>query len=328
MYYVMLRLFQEGLFHRLGQEGASVSLRGWDIKNREVAVPSELSSKTISVSDLAAGYCPTSRDLYLSKIKGVQPPEVWDRYTGKVIHQLYKEIGARTQIYVLKNRKSLEEIDLLTHMRKSKAAIIGELTEDLNVVSKRVSDKPSGDGIKKFIGTLARIIDFEGEMASAFCDYIIASKGDVEIGSEFSDLLPIHVQELSLNAPPLGLSRGVKPDLIVGEKLIGDIKTGPSFEFHRLTVAAYALAYEYVKNSPIDFGVIFRPQISTSKRVPLYTNTEFFVISDKYRRAALQTRNKKLQLLIEKKDPGDAENSVDCSLCPYHPGCRGIPKDA
>src|SRR5438445_8951931 len=123
----MLRLFQQKILEKLEREKTEVKLRGWEVTNREVVVPSELSSKSISVGDLAAGYCPTYRDFYLSKVKRMSLTETWDRYTGKVIHKLYKEIGAETQTYLLKNRKQVSKIDLLSHMRRSKSRIVKEL---------------------------------------------------------------------------------------------------------------------------------------------------------------------------------------------------------
>ncbi len=320
----MLRLFQQRILEKLNSEKTEIKLRGWDVKNREVVVPSELSSKSISVGDLTAGYCPTYRDFYLSKVKKMRLPETWDRYAGKAIHKLYKEIGAETQTYLLKNRKELAKIDLLRYLRKSKSRIVNNLTEDMSSTIEKLIDKPNDQEVKKFVGTLERIIEFEGEMASAFCDYIISSKIDVEIASEFSSLAPVHIQELSLNAPPLGLSKGVKPDFLIGENFIGDIKTGPPFEFHRLTVAAYALAYEYETKTPVDYGVVFHLQISVSKRVPLYSDTEFFVISDMYRRAVLDLRNKKLDILVNRRDPGDSKNVEECNNCPFHPSCREV----
>jgi CRISPR-associated protein Csa1 len=120
--------------------------------------------------------------------------------------------------------------------------------------------------------------------------------------------------------PVLGFSPGAKPDFIFGD-LVGEIKTGEFKEFHKLSLAAYALAYEYHENRPMNFGVLLSVNLSKRRNVPVYEKTECFVISDAYRRAFLEKRNEKFEIVRDRRDPGESPGRGHRVECPYFPKC-------
>jgi CRISPR-associated protein Csa1 len=285
-------------------------------------VPSELSGQHLSVGDIASGYCPTYRDLYLMKLKHKRTSESWGRYTGRKIHETYESLVKQVQLYVLQNEENLANLDLGTAISNSTSQLVDDLTSDFGEKSRRMKDKPDQAAFNLFKSELSKILRFEGKLAGSLLDASIATGFDIKISSELAKLFPIQVMEPSLTALPLGFSPGVKPDFLVGPRFIGDIKTGPPKQFHKLTVAAYALAYEYQTEEPMDFGIVFHVAPSPTRSVPDYRGTEFFVISDKFRRAVIATRNRKFQILKEMKDPGEQAEDALCIDCPFYPGCR------
>lgn len=327
MYYLVSQIIQNGYIRKLQDERDHVSpitLRGWETSSKEIIVPSELAGVNLSVGDIAGGYCPTNRDLFLRKIKGKRQPPTWGRYQGRKIHQTYEVLNREIQNYTLNNENGLDAFDMVKHCDDNIPKLLDSIMSDFKEEAKRMQPKPTNLEVESFEKELTKIVRFESRLAGSMLDSVVATSFDVKMGSELADLFPLQVMEPSLNAPPLGFSPGVKPDFLIqtGSRFIGDIKTGPPKEFHRLTVAAYALAYEYKKQEPMDFGIVFRVNTSPSRSVPDYRNTEFFVISDKYRKAVAEVRNAKFQILKSGKDPGESSDASLCSDCPYYPGCR------
>ena len=158
---------------------------------------------------------------------------------------------------------------------------------------------------------------------STLVDYAISTHVDINLDSEFSRVFPFQ-QEISLNATPLGLTPSIKPDLVYGRGenvIIGEIKTGEPKEFHKIGVAAYALAYEYDEEVPVNFGFVLNIGFSRNRNVPIYKRTEAFVISGKYRKAFLELRDQKLNIVKNKIEPERVTDQNICNICPYVTCC-------
>ena len=325
MFYFALKDAKERIIDKLKNElGGSdrIKVRGFRID--EVKIPSELSGPLLPVNLLANKYCPTNRDIFLKIVKNVNPKPTWPSYQGKIIHELCFRILERVQRYVSRSN-IIRKINLFRYTLRSGNKIVKEITSDIDEQIKNMIKKPSNREKRGFINNLYKLVRMESEIVSTFIDYIIATNVDVRLDSEFHRIFPFQC-EISLNATPLGLSRGVKPDFIYspGNTLvIGDIKTGQIKDFHKLTLAAYALAYEYHENVPVDFGVILNINFSNRRNVPIYKNTECIIISDKYRQAFLELRDEKFSIITEGKEPDFPSDENICVNCPYYWFCRG-----
>lgn len=326
MYFLALKSHKENLLRKLQDERdhlSPITLRGWETDNTELMVPSELLGQHLSANDISSGYCPTDRDLYLRLIEGKPLPMTWARYRGKAVHKIYEKVATRIEQYI-SSSPAIGSVDIVKFIQDQQAGIVQETTNDLDsaIGSMNQDLRPSSTERQRLLEGLGKIVHFESRIAGSLVDSVIASKFDVNVRSEFANLFPLHVRELTLSAAPLGFSANIKPDLIINSKLLCEIKTGEPREFHRLDVAAYALAYEYETQRPMDFGIVFNVNITHNRQVPDYRGTEFFVISDKYRRALIANRNRKFEMLTKKADPGEPTDPTLCSDCPYFPECR------
>jgi CRISPR-associated protein Csa1 len=324
MYYIALKDVKENVLRKLQDEldyFRNVSIRGWNID--QVKLPAELSGKTLPVNLLASGYCPTNRDVYLKEVLDLPQRPTWPSYKGRLIHKLLLEIARSTEGYIGRTN-IIRKVDLLRYIRRQGSRIVKNLTSNIRNDTRQMSLKPTSRQKKHFIKGLLKIVRMESEIASCLLDYLIATNLDVNLPSEFSRVFPFHMREISLNAMPLGFSPGAKPDFIYKNLVVGEIKTGEVKEFHKLTIAAYALAYEYDEGFPINFGAILNVDFTGKRTVPIYKGTELFVVSDKYRLAFLNKRNKKFEIVVKKEDPGKPANKKECSLeCPYYVDCWG-----
>ena len=324
MLYFALKDIKENMIEKLKSEledPSRISVRGRKLD--EVKLPSELSSRLLPVYLLANKYCPTNRDTFLKVVKRIPGSPSWPSYQGRVIHKLCFKLTECVRGYILR-RNIIQKINILRYIQRSGRNFIGELTSDIDREIARMANGPSNTEKNNFLKNLFKLVRMESEIASTFVDYIIATNFDVQLDSEFNRIFPFQ-REISLNATPLGFSRGVRPDFVYSRGnsiIVGDIKTGDVKEFHKLVVAAYALAYEYDEGVPINFGTILNIKFSNRRNVPIYKDTEIMVITDKYRQAFLELRDEKFEVVVSGADPGLAPEESVCTDCPYFSYCR------
>jgi CRISPR-associated protein Csa1 len=325
MLYFALKDIKENTIKKLQRElgdPSRISIRGEEMD--KVKLPSELSGRLLPVHLLANKYCPTNRDIFLKVVRNVPQPSTWSSYQGRVVHELCFKIAESIRGYIVK-RNIIQKINLLRYIQQCGRKAINELTSDIDQEIAEMANKPSNTEKEEFLRNLSKLVRMESEIASTFVDYTIATNVDVHVDSEFQRIFPFQ-REISLNATPLGLSKGVKPDFVYSRGdnvVVGDIKTGGVKEFHKLVLAAYALAYEYEERVPVNFGVILNINFSNKRNVPIFKETEAIVISDKYRQAFLKLRDEKFEIVKTRKDPGLAPDESECADCPYFSYCRG-----
>jgi len=322
MAYVAFRDIRENLYGKLKRQlkdPEGIVARGWNID--EVKTPSELSGLRLPVNLLAYKYCPTNRDLYLNKVKGIRQPPTWPSYQGRLVHGLMLDILKSVRNYASRPH-NIAKIDLLKYAQKRGRTLIENATINIDQETAKFKLRPSQAKKKEFVNNLHRLVRMESEIVSAFVDYTIATNEDINLESEFSRIFAFQ-QEICLNAGPLGLTPSIKPDFIYkpGDMVImGEIKTGELKEFHKIGVAAYAMAYEYEEEVPVNFGIILNVAFR-NRNVPIYKGTEAFVISDEYRKAFLNLRDQKLNMLKDGIEPERVPDKGQCKDCPYIDCC-------
>jgi CRISPR-associated protein Csa1 len=324
MFYFVLRDVKENMIEKLKSElgdPSRITIRGRKLD--EVKLPSELSGRLLPVNLLANKFCPTNRDIFLNVVANIPGSPTWSSYKGRVIHKLCFKLAERAKGYILR-RNIIQKIDILRYTRRIGRNLIRQLTSDMDREITRMTNRPSRTEKDNFLKDLLKLVRMESEIASTFADYIIATNFDVQLSSEFNRMFSFQ-GEISLNATPLGFSRGARPDFVYSRgnsTIVGDIKTGDVKPFHKLVVAAYALAYEYDTGVPINFGAILNIKFSNRRNVPIYKDTEIMVISDKYRQAFLALRDEKFEIVVNGVDPGLAPDESACTKCPYYSYCR------
>jgi CRISPR-associated protein Csa1 len=98
------------------------------------------------------------------------------------------------------------------------------------------------------------------------------------------------------------------------------MKTGKEQEFHRLTLAGYALAFESAFERPVDFGMLAYPRFIEDRPVP-YVLRRVYPIDDELRLRFLQMRDRKLEIISKQLDPGLPARCP--SSCSYIEICHG-----
>jgi CRISPR-associated protein Csa1 len=319
----VLKIAKENTLRKLVDEldhRADVTIRGWD---PESFLPAEYASiRALPVNMLANNYCPTSRDVYLKQVRNINAPPNWDSYCGRAVHKLFQLLASSAESYIRRDLQ-LRKFDLQKYVRTQGSRLIQKVTSDMTQVTTNIPQvrRPSQSQIDTFVEGLHKIVRMEAETAGALIDYTLSTNLDTRLAAEFSRIFPFQSREINLNAPPLGFSLGAKPDFLLGD-IIGDIKTGQLKEFHKLTLAAYALAYEYHESRPMNFGVLLSVNLPAKRNVPIYEKTEYMVVSDVYRKAFLEKRNEKFRIVRDQVDPGEPTTRDECRECPYFPKCR------
>jgi len=327
MFYISLRDIDEKIIEKLQDNLKSIRdilIRGYKQKvgTVKIILPSELFGTTLPVNLLANKYCPTNRDIWLEKVKEKESEKTWPRHKGNIIHKLYFDLFDKAKGYIIKNN-IIEKINLQKKLEESGSSFIKGIKENLDSNVRQLTDLPSQAEKQNFINLLGKIVKFESKIAGCLIDYLIATSPDINLGSEFDKLFPF-LREKIIRAPLLGFSeRGVKPDFIYKESIIGDIKTGKFEEFHKLTAAAYALGYEHHYRQDMNFGVILNVNHLNSRNVPIYEDTKFFVITDEYRKAFLELRNRKFEIIKKRKRPRKPKKEKCNKECPFYKVCWG-----
>lgn len=300
---------------------SEITIRGYDLN--KVSVPSELKDKNwfLPVNLIVGDYCPTGRYLYLKKIKNeIKLESTWEMYTGKIIDSLYQNLFERFRDYL--NKTKIGELCVREELQKFSEESLSEITKDIEKDKENIINFPKKEEVDSFLNDIKKILRYEVQLCSSIIDFKISIKEDINLKSEAALLFPFNFKVKFL-ASDLGFSKGVEPDFILANKVVGEIKTGEWQEFFNLALAAYALAYENEHKQDMNLGVIVNPILKKNRTVPLYLNSQVIIIEDRYRKAVLFLRNKKLEMMKRGEDPNIPKDKKSCYSCGYFNYCWG-----
>lgn len=301
-----------------GKEANTILLRGY---NPKMWVRPELMEVKLPVNAIAYNLCITGRDLYLERIKGFKSPETWERYTGRLIDSVYKISHELCEAYVL--RQTNIKSNLETYLVKNQNKIINQAKVEHSPVLSKMSPQPNQSLVRSFDGTLRKIVRSEGRIASALIDFEIGRVEGATPKGIFDEYLGFNTNVV-LRSPHLGFTGKVSPDFIYRHEVIGDIKTGTWQEFFMYTAIAYALAYEEHTRRDMNYGTILYPEFPRNQRIPVYHHTSIEFLSDPMRLAFKAVRDRKLQIIHDKEDPGKPNSKDKCDPgCPFLSYCWG-----
>lgn len=296
------------------KEVSGIELRGW-LQNNPVAVPPEILTairskevKPLSVATISFQYCPTRRDLYLSVKERLNGDQTWGRIAGKlaenflsqlVLDHFNRKLSRRQRTYS-GVRKVIER-----RLRK----FIKARRDDFELLNKY---KTTPAGNPSFFGTTLRNAAIH-ELASQELDFVLRATHERRTQPRETHLMP---------SEHLGLSRTTAPDFIFPDlRAVGDMKTGHDLEeYHLLTCAGYALAYESQEKKPIDFGMVYF--FSTHRSTVSFAQVYLFVIDDQLRNRFLLLRNSAYITVLEKNAPAFPDDKQRCPTCKYLRLCQ------
>lgn len=91
-------------------------------------------------------------------------------------------------------------------------------------------------------------------------------------------------------------------------------------EWHRLAPVGYALVFESVHEIPIDICCIVYLDVVNSRVI---VNKDLFFTSDELRNWWVEERDRKLEIVAERKDPGKPTSAQCPKDCVYYQTCYG-----
>ena len=296
---------------------ASITLRGNDHKTW---IASELGGVQLPVNAIAYASCPTFRDVYLEAVKGKTRPPTWDRYKGRVIDEIYKNIHKTSSAYVASC--PTKDCDLYSHLISKKDGLIDQAKREYQTAFDSIEPKPEGTEVEEFDRALHKIVKFEAEITSSILDFEIAHLESANPGKVFNDFFDFNT-DFALTAKHQGFTIPSTPDFIFRNTIIGDIKSGEWQDFFIYTLVAYALAYEEHTGRPMNCGVILHVELPTSRLVPAHYHTTIEQLSDYHRKRFLAIRDRKLQIIKDHIDPGISDDPTKCEGCSFQQTCWG-----
>jgi CRISPR/Cas system-associated exonuclease Cas4 (RecB family) len=312
----------------IGQQiNQPVNVRG-DLRGYAMQpLPPDRRPQTLSVSDLALTRCSTNRDIYFAKVErrrrsGNRP---WQAEAGVLIHTLLQEIHRYARRSLPTRAADFNPESLFRRLKT-----FGTRTKNRLLSRYRNDNRFAGRIWTDLNNHLDNIIFFETLVISSLLTYkgsrktVLSSGASFDPTQEFDQLFDFSAIEHSIAAVSLGLTEPVTPDFLFAHRVIGDIKTGDVHEeTFEMTCVAYALAYEAEYRRDIDYGIILHISFNPNYQYPIYQGSHLYPIDDRARSRFVLLREQKLDVLIQREDPGRQEDELRCRPCPFHSECWG-----
>jgi len=305
-----LRLDRLVEYVRVKHEHESVSdeMRGW---SWEALKP--IYDVYLSVSEVANRYCPTYRDIYLKRVERVRAPYTFKTVRGLAYHYLYARSLSLAKS-ILYNAGVVSGYKLLMESEKIMEDIVREALKHSTAYD--VLNKREVRILRRDLTSLYRyiFIQIAGMLDRYISETRFLTKDRVE--SIVYRVIP-DLTEVRVDGSRIGLSNELYIDILRGN-VVADIKTGDIRDFHRLTVAGYALALESDRRIPIDIGLVIYLSVVDGH---VKYRVESFFIGDELRQDFIETRDEAAKIVYRGRDPG---KPVKCpSYCIYYSFCNG-----
>lgn len=284
--------------------GVSEELRGWNWSTPPLqplytneGIPNYL---------VGSQYCSTARDVFVSRVRKIKGESNVHIRTGNLVHDAVSTVVLS---HVEKNQQADFENWWLI-----KASDLEQIDLEFNS-----SSLAKEMGIKDFIRKVWDQTDSECKRA------ILARKAEQPHSTEhdvYASALPFLVEH-KISGKLLGLSGLLSVDCYdYLHGVIFDLKylrPGSIAEpWRKLNCAGYAIVLESVYETPLDIGCMIYISMVHGK---LIVSRDLFFIGDDVRGWWLEERDKKLEIIAQKRDPGLPKKCYDA--CPYLKYCLG-----
>jgi len=264
-------------------------LRGWSHHTPPVRPRAFLG---LGVSEITNRYCETRRDVYLRRILRIKnfektPPLA----TGSSVHKIFSE-ASREVRKILLSKDPLREIE--------------KTLEKAEYISKNIC----GEDLKRYCVKLYKtlILSWGSEIVRERSLY----------GGDTITSLP-WISELRIDGSLIGLSDRLMIDAIINLSTVVEIKTGVERDFHKTSLAGYALAIESNIEIPIDYGILI--YVNGFPNNDPEIKFDVIYISPDLRKEFIDARDEVIDMILGGKDPGFSKECPD--YCPFKTFCRG-----
>lgn len=292
-----LELIARRLGPQARAEPVAEDLRGW----RWYQPPlSPIFDPPLSVEEVADTTCPTGRDIYLTRVLGVEPRPTREQLSERALRRLAGRavVAAKAAIY--------------QHGARA-AAVVGDL-EQPPLGELLAVEAPAPPGLAANVAGLwawerARLAARIGEAAAAQpdagADALVALVAPVTVGRRVDGRF-------------LGLTDRLEADAVLGPApLVTMVRFGPARPSDRLLTTGLALALEATHDAPVDLGCLTYGRFADGL---LSVTRDLHVIDDELRQQFIEARDEKARLVQEEIDPGLPDACPD--TCPFRPICH------
>jgi len=272
--------------------GVSKELRGWSW----FQPPLKPYHDSVKLPMYAVGskYCPSNRDVFLRHVEKAYPAIGPKVSLGKVLHGVVSD-----SLQGFLQRRGLVFEDWWKGVRWAE---IPEKPENVREPAQKV-----------------------WEFMQKMCEARLAEISSRQPYASDLDLMASAVPfliEHKISGELLGLSGILSLDCYdYLRAIMFDLKIASEpAEWHRLSPVGYALVFESVHEVPVDVCCIVYLNVDNSKIV---VKKDLFFANDELRQWWIEERDKKLELVAERKDPGKPQRSQCKESCIFFNACYG-----
>jgi len=282
--------------------GIVEELRGWNWHQPPLE---PVYGTKLALYEVAGGYCPTARDVYLRRVHGVKGRPGPAMLQGTVFHAAVADVlvGAKRALY----RYGVDNYRAICDAIQGQTVTIPE-----DIAGQLTAEQVSDTAEKVEI-----IAAFEKTRVLARLQEVLSKHPYIGADALVNLVIPV-VLEQKLDGSFLGLSGSLSADaFLFSEPMVLDLKFGEPRDFHRLSTTGYALVMEALYEFPVNLGCIVYVQFRGDR---LVIKRDLHIISDEMRQWFIETRDEKARLVAEEIDPGVG----NCpAVCQYYQVCHG-----
>lgn len=285
--------------------------RGWAWTVPPIDPPYDI---LLPLSDIAARYCQSMRDIYLRHVEHTRKPLTAKMIVGK----LYHETIAATVEYAKRM--------MYSHAISSGNVLRGLMAEQRQTVIEAILNGAGTPEVTNRGGTFDReqcrsnmlwLWDYETNQFASNIDVIRSMQPYIGLDSLVNTAIPVVVEQ-KLDGRNIGLSGHLSADALSAEGVVLDVKTGRQRYFHRLATTGYALVIESIYEYPVDIGCIVYCWFK--KPIPPEIKYDVHQIDEVIRQEFLEIRDEAMKIVFDQRDPGLPTKCYDD--CPYWDYCH------
>ncbi len=287
----------------------SEELRGWNWSNDILSPPIE--GVYLGVSEIANRYCPTYRDIYLRRILCTPAPYSYKTIKGWIYHAICKKIVEKAKSNLYKYGL-IPGSELYSTLLIDKHNLIDSIFKEYNVLRYL----GTGQEAEKLRREAESLYSFLALQAAAKLDRVLSKTTKPDLESIISKIVSVDVERI-VNGQFLGLSSDLRIDMFADRRIVIEIKTGDTRDFHKYAVVGYALAVESDLEIPVDYGIVSYIHVHENSHVKIRNKVYF--IGDELRREFVEVRDEVFNTIRRGVDPGKPQHCPE--YCIYYGVC-------
>jgi CRISPR-associated protein Csa1 len=279
----------------------SEELRGWHWDEYPLT-PSY--SIRINVSDIAGGFCPTNRYVYMKYVLRHKEKTNFRLELGSFIHKVYHMIICKVKSILYEGINSGTNFKEV--FNKSSEEIFSKVYSNFQFLK------------VNYAKSIFEILwNQSSNIYAAALDRLKSISPYLSLDGLINLVIPI-IAEFPIDGTLIGLNRAIRIDAMLYPHIIVELKTRSFKPEYEIGLAAYALAIESQYEIPINYAVLL--EIKLDEKLQNFNFYEKYVlISDEIRERFIERRDAIMRIIEEKIDPGKPEKCPED--CPFLEVC-------